>query len=621
MANPDRQFAEPDKRDNDLGSIDGTRTAVALLAELHASAIEHLRDGRLPKAQSRAKEALKLDAENAASIHLMAVVDLAAGRADKAIDWASRAIRKDPQPAYLATLGNALVAAGRIDEALRVFDKAVQLRPDDAELWRQMGDGLTQARRPNDALLCFRRALELDPNHADAAYKIGHILHGAGQLAEALVHLDRSVALRPDHAPSFHMRALVLNGLKRHDEAIADGRRAAELDPRNSETLSNLGAFLRAQGRLDEALSFYDRSLKVKPDAGKTVFNRANVLAELGRVDDAMSAYKRSAVLGPEHARAAWNLALLQMLTGDFKRGWKGRETRWDVPSLMKSYPPLAGPKLAGIEGVAGKTVLVCADEGLGDAIHFVRYVPMLAACGANVVLLVQDALQPLFSALQGVSQCLAGSSGAHIPPFDFHCPLATLPMLFGTRLETIPAATPYLPPASPARMQAWQERLDDRFGDGRLRVGLAWSGNAEHANDHNRSIPFRMLTGLLDTGAAFVSLQKEVRPTDQPAFRERTDILDAAPHLTDFCETAALISCLDLVISVDTSVVHLAGALGKPTWVLLPCVPDYRWLLGRDDSPWYPTVRLFRQTASRDYATVIDGVREGLTKRLDQPR
>ena len=407
------------------------------------------------------------------------------------------------------------------------------------------------------------------------------------------------------------MRALVFNQLGRPEDAIADGKRGAGLDPRNAETLANLGGFLQAQGRPDEALSWYDRSLKLRPDAGNTVFNRALALADLGRLDEAMSAYKRAVTLGPKQAQAAWNLALLQMLTGDFARGWKGREARWDIPAVVKGYPPLTGPRLAGLDGVAGKTILVCADEGLGDAIHFVRYVPMLAAKGASVVLVVQDALCPLFAGIEGVAQCLPGSSGAQIPPYDFHCPLGSLPLLFGTRLDTIPAAPSYLPAVVAERVQVWDDRLGPRD---RMRIGLVWSGNPQHLNDHNRSIPFRMIADILDADASFVSLQKDVRPADRPALLERTDIRDVAPHLTDFSETAALISCLDLVISVDTSVAHLAAALGKPTWILLPHIPDYRWLLGRDDNPWYPTVRLFRQSESREYGSVIGRVREALT-------
>jgi len=586
------------------------------LAELHALALGHLRSGKLLKAQSSAKEALKLDADDPETLHLMAVVSVAASQLEHAVEWASRAIRRDPQPTYLATLGMALLKASRLDEALRVLDKAVHLKPDDAELWRQMGDALIQARRNGEALLCLRRAFELDPRNADAAYKVGHILHGMGQFAESCAYLNQSAELQPDHVPTLQTRALVLNGLGRIEEATADCRRAAELDPKNADILANLGAFLRAQGHLEQALSSFDRSLKIKPNAGKAIVGRASVLADLGRVEEAMSAYKRSAAIGSEHARSVWNLALLQMLTGDFSRGLKGMQVRWDVAGLPNGYPPLAGPKWLGDGNIAGKTILVCADEGLGDAIQLVRYVPMLAARGARVVLVVHDALCSLFSAVGGVWQCLPGSSGARLPPFDLHCPLSSLPLIFGTRLETIPAAVSYLRASARESVQTWESRLGP---PGRSRVGLVWSGNPEHLNDRNRSVPLRTLTRLLDTKASFVSLQKDVRPGDRAELLARTDIFDAAQHLADFGETAALISCLDLVITVDTSVAHLSAALGKPTWVLLPFMPDYRWLLGREDSPWYPTVRLFRQTQTREYASVVEDVREALLGWLDR--
>jgi len=498
------------------------------LAELHALALGHLRSGKLLKAQSSAKEALKLDADDPETLHLMAVVSVAASQLEHAVEWASRAIRRDPQPTYLATLGMALLKASRLDEALRVLDKAVHLKPDDAELWRQMGDALIQARRNGEALLCLRRAFELDPRNADAAYKVGHILHGMGQFAESCAYLNQSAELQPDHVPTLQTRALVLNGLGRIEEATADCRRAAELDPKNADILANLGAFLRAQGHLEQALSSFDRSLKIKPNAGKAIVGRASVLADLGRVEEAMSAYKRSAAIGSEHARSVWNLALLQMLTGDFSRGLKGMQVRWDVAGLPNGYPPLAGPKWLGDGNIAGKTIRASARESV----------------------------------------------------------------------------------------QTWESRLGP---PGRSRVGLVWSGNPEHLNDRNRSVPLRTLTRLLDTKASFVSLQKDVRPGDRAELLARTDIFDAAQHLADFGETAALISCLDLVITVDTSVAHLSAALGKPTWVLLPFMPDYRWLLGREDSPWYPTVRLFRQTQTREYASVVEDVREALLGWLDR--
>jgi hypothetical protein len=230
----------------------------------------------------------------------------------------------------------------------------------------------------------------------------------------------------------------------------------------------------------------------------------------------------------------------------------------------------------------------------------------MVAALGARVLLVVQDALCPLLSDLPGVSECLPLST-AEQPTSDMYCPVSSLPLAFGTRLETIPSQTSYLPAPAGSRVQAWEDRLGPRD---RFRVGLVWSGNPRHDNDRNRSIALRMMTCILDVDATFVSLQKDPRPEDAATLLERPEIIDLTSHLMDFAETAALVSCLDLVITVDTSIAHLAGALGRPTWILLPYTPDYRWLLDRDDSPWYPTVRLFRQSETREYAGVLDRVR-----------
>jgi hypothetical protein len=304
-----------------------------------------------------------------------------------------------------------------------------------------------------------------------------------------------------------------------------------------------------------------------------------------------------------------WNLSLLQMLTGDFEAGWAGREARWNTPALTFAYPKFSQPMWLGQESIEGKTILVHVDEGLGDTIHFVRYVPMVAARGARVILVVADAVYPLLSGITGASQCLPLSAGVPLG-FDMHCPIGSLPLAFGTRLDTIPSEVSYLPSPAEAKVRAWEDRLGPHD---RLRVGLVWSGNPAHKNDHNRSLPLQTLSCILDADATFVSLQKDSKADDKAFLHERTDIVDLTEHLTDFSETAALVSCLDLVITVDTSVAHLAAALGRPTWILLPYVPDYRWLLDRDDSPWYPTARLFRQTETRDYADVLDRVRTAL--------
>jgi hypothetical protein len=274
-----------------------------------------------------------------------------------------------------------------------------------------------------------------------------------------------------------------------------------------------------------------------------------------------------------------------------------------------EAYPDFHDHLWLGTESIEGKTILIFADEGFGDTIHFARYVPMLAARGAKVVLVVEEPLRPLLAGLEGVVQSLPKPAPA-FPPFDLHCPICMLPLAFGTRLDTIPAAPSYLPPPAETRVHAWEQRLSEHARPRkRLRVGLVWSGNPKHSNDHNRSIALRALSPLLEADVTFVSLQKDVR-LDDKVLLPASSIIDLTAEITDFTETAALMSCLDLVISVDTSAAHLAAALGRPTWILLPYLPDYRWLLDRDDSPWYPTARLFRQSARRDWAEVIEEVR-----------
>jgi hypothetical protein len=298
------------------------------------------------------------------------------------------------------------------------------------------------------------------------------------------------------------------------------------------------------------------------------------------------------------------------LLTGNFETGWALREVRWKMPMFTGQYPKFSQPMWQGFEAIEGKTILVQFDQGFGDTIQFARYLPLLAARGARVILVVEDALHALLSGISGVSLCLPKSAATALPPFDMHCPMMRLPLAFRTRLDTIPAKTPYLPSPPLDRVQIWQDRLGPRD---RLRVGLVWSGSLGHKNDHNRSISLRAFSAMLDVDATFVSLQKDPRPDDKAVLAARGDIVDLTAHLTDFVETAALISCLDLVITVDTSVAHLAGAMGCPTWLLLPYTPDWRWLLDRDDSPWYPTLRLFRQQETRDYTQVIDRVRAEL--------
>ena len=582
-------------------------------AALYQAGLGHMRAGRYLDAQLCCQQALATDGNHAESLHLMGVLSVQAEQYDHAVDWIVRAIRQAPKAEYLLSLGISLQKLGRLDEALKALDKAAQLKPDDTDVWINLGNVLAELERPGDALLAFQHVLKLDPRHWDAAYRCGFVLQGQGRLEEAVSYFDLSDRLQPNHAVILEMRAMALQGLKRLEQALADNRRAHTLNPDNADTCSNIGAVLQSLGRDKEALPWFDRALELRPNFVGAFINKASSLQQHHRFDEVFAIYRHMKTIDSGAAQGEWNLSLLHMLHGNFEAGWLGREARWKVYSVV--YPKVSEPLWLGEGSVEGKTILVCADEGLGDSIQFARYVPMLAARGARVILAVNDALHPLLSALPGVAQIFPKSASG-VPAFDMHCPMSSLPLAFGTRLDTIPSDISYLPAPAASRVQAWEDRLGPR---NRLRVGLVWSGNPNHGNDHNRSIPLRTLSRILDVDATFVSLQKDVRPDDKPAPDQ--PIVDLTAHLTDFGETAALIGCLDLVITVDTSVAHLAGALGCPTWILLPYMPDYRWLLDRDDSPWYPTVRLFRQTEARDYATVIDRVRSELLALISTDR
>jgi tetratricopeptide (TPR) repeat protein len=569
----------------------------------------HLQSGQSLEAQLCCQRLLASDPDHAGALHLMGLIAFRAGQYDHALQWTARAIAQEPRPEYLASLGAALSKQGRREEALKAFDKAVQLNPNDAVLWKQMGDALLELQRYDHALLSFQHVLKLDPRHQDAAYKSGVLLNDVGRFEEALACLNVCDEALPNHAPTLQARARALLGLKQAGPSLADGLRANTLRPGDADTLNNIGSCLQTLGRAEEALVWFDRALEYLPDSIEILNNKASVLGQLQRFDEALAFFDQIRACHPANALTDWHLALLQMLLGDFEAGWAGREARWTMPDPAP-YPKFIQPMWLGEQSIQGKTILIHVDEGLGDTIQFVRYVPMVAARGARVILAIERPLVALLAKLPGVSQCLTFSD-APLPAFDMHCPVGTLPMVFGTRLDSIPAEASYLPSPDEARIQHWDKRLGSHD---RLRVGLVWSGNPMHRNDYNRSTSLRVLSRLLDVDATFVSLQKDPRPDDK-AELDKTGIIDWTAEFKDLADTAALVKCLDLVITVDTSVAHLAAALGCPTWILLPWTPDYRWLLGRDDSPWYPTVRLFRQTETRDYANVVDRVRGELLK------
>jgi len=610
-------------------------------------AVSAYRGGQLAEAEEICRKIVATKRNFFDGLYVLAVVQAAAGKYEEAVANYNRALAVQPKHAEaLSNRGNALKALQRFDEALASYDRALSARPDYATGHSNRGAVLSEMKRLPEALAAYDRALALQPNHVEALYNRGHVLHGLKRYEEALAAYDRVLTLRPDLAAAHVNRGNSLNELKRPDEALASFERALTMQPNLTEAHANRGLALHALGRFDEAMaSFdralalwpdypiahynrgstlhalkryeeavasYDRAIAVKPDYAAAHSNRGASLYEMTRFDDALASYDRALVAEPDFPDAHWNEASLRLLTGDFKRGFAEYEWRWTYERLAPAKREYPQPQWRG-EDIAGRTVLLYSEQGFGDTIQFSRYATLVAARGARVILEVEGPMQRLMQSLPGPAEVLI--KGSPLPDFDLHCPLMSLPLAFGTELATVPAQTPYL--SAPAEaVAAWQAKLPQ---DGRRKIGLCWSGNAAHQRDRDRSIAFDALAPLLDAEAAFVVVQKDIRSDDVAALNARSDILQVGDTLGDFADTAALIETLDLVITVDTSIAHLAGALGKPVWILLPRIPDWRWLLDRDDSPWYPTVRLFRQDGSAAWPSTIARVRAALTEFLSR--
>jgi len=456
-------------------------------------------------------------------------------------------------------------------------------------------------RKKRTALANFDRAIALRPDFAEVFSNRGNTLHELERLVEALASYDRALTLRPDFAEALSNRGNTLHKLKRFEEALASYDRALTLRRDFAEALSNRGNTLRELKRFEEALASYDRALTLRPDFAEALSNRGNTLHELKRFEEALASYDRAITLRPYVPSTHIHEALCRFLIGDLDRGWKKFEWRRQKRAFAK-------PRWLGSSEIVGRTILIHAEAGagFGDTIQFCRYVPLVAERGAaHVILEVQSPLKELMSTLAGGSQIV--SRRDPLPDFDMYCPLLTLPLAFGTQLETIPSATPYLRPSAQIAAK-WDARLGSRR---RSRIGLAWHGDLTRLPQ--RAISLNSLLPLLDVNATFVSLQREVRADDAAVLKDQSDLHHFGDELNNFSDTAALVSNLDLVISVDTSVAHLAGALAKPVWVMLPFVPDGRWLLDREDSPWYPTARLFRQDEARSWDSVIARIHAAL--------
>lgn len=603
-----------------------------------------LQQGRFAEAEPLFRRALKLDKRSADAQHHLAIALTGLGRLDEAVARYEKALTLRPRyaeahnnlghalqmlqrhdeavghyqkaltfnPAYPEAhnnLGNALAALGRTEEAVARYRQVLVTNPAYAEAHNNLAAALISLNRHEDAARHSEQALALRPRYLEAHINLANALAALGRLESAMTHYEQAIAIAPAHAEAHTRLGHALLLLGREDAALRHCEHALGLKAATYIELNNLGTLLWKLHRSDEALASYDRALALKPDYVPTLVNRANALAELGRAEEALAAYARARGIKPDYAGAHLGEARVRLRLGDLRLGFEKFEWRskgGDKPWLERDFDK---PRWLGTEEIGGKTILVHSEQGLGDTLQFCRYAELLAEKGAKVVLEVYPALKSLLDGLAGVDAIIARSEA--LPDFDFHCPIMSLPLAFKTTLETIPAKTPYLK-AAPELVTEWERRLGGRK---RLRVGLVWSGSPHQLNDHNRSMPMRHCLPLFLPDIQFVSLQKEVRPRDLECLKSREDLIHFGEELRDFSDTAALVSRLDLVISVCTSVGHLAGALNKPIWFLLPYVACWRWLQERDDSPWYPSARLFRQPKPGDWTSVVEKVASELAE------
>ena len=499
--------------------------------------------------------------------------------------------------------------AAELEKAERFYHAALAQRPDSFDALHGLGGIQLSRGRPDTALGFIQEALKVDPHRADGFASLGFVFYTLKDFARALTSFEAGLRLAPDDADLRNRRGVALLELGRIQQALEEFERVLARAPLHFEALGNLANSLFKLNRPVEAIEVYDRALELKSDNASLWTNRAIALRRLERPHEALLSAKRALAAQPDFAPARFVDGTVRLYLGDFA-GWHGYEWRWGG-AMAGERRKFAAPLWLGEGNVAGKTILLHAEQGFGDTIQFVRYAPLLAARGARVVLEVQPQLVRLLSGSAGVAQVLPRK--AALPPFDLHCPLLSLPLAFGTVLDNIPGAVPYVaPPADVAEI--WRGRLSQMSADRRPRVGLVWSGERAHDNDLNRSIKLETLAPVLNLPhVQIVSLQHDVRDCDAPLLQTRPDILQIGQKFSDFADTAGAIAQLDAVIAVDTAVAHLAGAMGKPLLLLLPFAADFRWLRERSDSPWYPTARLFRQRQFGDWTGAVEALRQEL--------
>lgn len=504
-------------------------------------------------------------------------------------------------------LGNVLQDLNRFAEAIHNYRQVLRLAPNyhDPNFFVQFGNALKKSGKPAEAGQWYRRAIKLQPDFAVAYNNLGSVLKATGQLEEAITCHRRAIELDPDNAEAHFNLANALKDSGHVDAAIESYRKAIALQPRFYQAYYNLGKALSEEDRFEEALIAYQQATRIQPKM-IAAWNNAGVIHQgLGKTDEAMHAFNRALALDPQHIEVRWNRAILNLLLGNYREAWQDYELRWQRGTMPpRNFPQ---PVWDGTP-VKKQTLLIYAEQGLGDTIQFIRYLPLVKQQVDKIIIESQPAVKELLAVQPEVN--LIFSRGESLPPFDLQIALLSLPRIFQTTPETIPQKIPYLQVPG-ERITGFAQQVD--FPSDKQKIGIVWQGNPKHPNDKRRSCPLEHFQILTENKTlALYSLQKDGDTQLDKAFPAGS-IVSLAPHLRNFLDTAAAIMLLDLVITVDTSVAHLAGALGKPVWILLPFAPDWRWMLAREDTPWYPTARLFRQRERGNWGEVLKRVARAL--------
>ena len=571
---------------------------------------------KFPEALASYDRAIEIDPTDALAHYNRGLLLNGIGQGDAALTSFDNAIARsaDYVPAHFARAA-LLQARGQWTASLASYDRTVALNPGNSAAHHNRGTILKQLERWTDALASYDCVIALDGGFARGHAGRAEALERLNRLPEALDSYDRAIALDPGEVSAYDGRGVVLQKLGRLSEALASYNQVIAAKPNDSQAYFNRGTVLAELRDFKGALASYDLAISAKPGFADAYVNRANALEAIGSNQEAIASLKQGIALNPELAEGHFNLALLSLKVGDLLAGWSRYEWRWRAKSgpIFREKRVWSQPLWLGADPIAGRTILLYGEQGLGDSLQFCRYVELVAQLGARVILEVPRPLVSLCATLRGVTRVIPYKEPP--PDFDVQCPLMSLPLAFRTTLETVPVATGYLA-SDPRKVALWRERLGTKT---KARIGLTWSGNQAAGTNRERHFPLAKLVPYLSDEFQYFCLQTDVSEADRETLLENPRISRFDGELRDFSDTAALCECMDLMISVDTSVAHLSGALGKKTWVLLAFNADWRWLLDREDNPWYPSMRVFRQKSQGDWSPVFERVAAELRREFAQ--